>query len=93
MTIATLTATPPPLPAPPTRDDKLREAASKLEATFLAEMLKEAGVGKPVEGFGGGGIGEEQFSSFLCQAQADKMVEAGGIGLAETLFNAMKERT
>ncbi len=72
-------------------DTKLRDAAAKLEATFLAEMLKSAGVGAPRESFGGG-AGEEQFASFLREAQAKEMVEAGGIGLAEALFEAMKVR-
>lgn len=72
-------------------DVKLRAAAAKLEATFLAEMLKSAGVGAPRESFGGG-PGEEHFASFLREAQAREMVEAGGIGLAEALFEAMKVR-
>jgi peptidoglycan hydrolase FlgJ len=69
----------------------LREAAEKLEATFLAEMLKSAGLGETRSAFGGG-AGEDQFSSFLVQAQAEQMVAAGGIGLAEALFEALKER-
>lgn len=78
-------------PSPPTRDDQLRDVAQKLEATFLAEMLKSAGFGKSQETFGGGS-GEDQFSSFLVQAQAEKMAEGGGIGLAEALFESLKER-
>ncbi|WP_238366342.1 rod-binding protein [Mesobacterium pallidum] len=69
---------------------KLREAAVALEANFLAEMLKSAGFGEPVEGFGGG-TGEEQFSSMLVQAQAQAMAENGGIGLAESLFQSLVE--
>jgi peptidoglycan hydrolase FlgJ len=72
-------------------DSALRDAAEKLEANFLAEMLKAAGVGEQIDGWGGG-IGEEQFASFLRQAQADEMAKTGGIGLAETLFEALKER-
>lgn len=79
------------VPKAPSRDDKLRDASEKLESAFLAEMLKSAGFGKTPDAFGGG-AGEDQFSSFLIQAQADKMVEAGGIGLAEQLFEALKER-
>lgn len=79
------------MPKAPTRDDKLRDASEKLEASFLAEMLKSAGFGKAPETFNGG-EGEDQFASFLIQAQADKMVEAGGIGLAQQLFEALKER-
>ena len=73
------------------QDAALREAAQKLEASFLAEMLKAAGVGEQIEGWGGG-IGEEQFASFLRQAQAEEMARSGGIGLAESLFEALKER-
>jgi Rod binding domain-containing protein len=72
-------------------DAQLRDAAEKLEATFLSEMLKSAGLGTPRDAFGGG-QGEEQFSSFLREAQAEELVKAGGIGLAESLFEAMKVR-
>lgn len=81
-----------PKTAPEKRDAALREAAQRLEATFLAEMLKSAGLGEGRSGFGGGGAGEDQFASFLLQAQAEEMVEAGGIGLAESIFEALKER-
>jgi len=74
-----------------TGDTELRAAAQKLEATFLAEMLKSAGVGESRQSFGGG-AGEDQFSSFLVQAQAEEMVAAGGIGLAEALYEALKDR-
>ena len=72
-------------------DSALRSAAEKLEATFLAEMLKSAGL-ESQGGTFGGGIGEEQFTSFLRTAQAERMVAAGGIGLAETIFQAMQAR-
>lgn len=89
----------PPLPAPHMRpntatqgtDFKLREAARKLETTFLSEMLKSTGFGTTTSVFGGG-VGEEQFSSFLRDAQAQELTKAGGIGLAEALFEAMKVR-
>lgn len=74
-----------------TRDEAMREAAKQLEASFLTEMLKSAGLGKSREGLGGGGAGEEQFSSFLVRAQAEQITEAGGIGLAESLYNALKD--
>lgn len=73
------------------RDARLMEAAEKLEAGFLAEMLTSAGLGSPRGDFGGG-AGEEHFSSFLIEAQAREMVAAGGIGLAQSLFEAMKAR-
>lgn len=80
----------PSVPTP--RDAALREVAQKLEATFLAEMLKSAGLGSQKSEFGGG-TGEDQFSSFLVQAQAEEMAKAGGIGLSQTLFEALKERS
>lgn len=79
------------LDAPLTDDARLLDAARKLEASFLAEMLKSAGLGATRGDFGGG-AGEEHFSSFLIDAQAREMVEAGGIGLAQSLFEAMKAR-
>lgn len=72
-------------------DKPLFEAAQKLEATFLVEMLKSAGFGAARESFGGG-AGEDQFGSFLLQEQAMQIVKAGGVGLTETLFEALKER-
>lgn len=72
-------------------DARLMEAAQKLEAGFLAEMLKSAGLGAVPSDFGGG-AGEEHFSSFMIAEQAREMVQAGGIGLAQSLFEAMKAR-
>ncbi|MEP2640203.1 rod-binding protein [Roseobacter sp.] len=79
-----------PTPMSP-QDKALKEVAQKLEASFLAEMLKSAGLGKTSEHFGGG-AGEDQFSSFLVEEQAMQMVKAGGIGLSESLFDALKEK-
>jgi Rod binding domain-containing protein len=62
--------------------------AEQLETAFLTEMLRHAGVGAQARGFGGG-IGEEQFASFLRGAQAEAMMKAGGIGMTETLFQSM----
>jgi Rod binding domain-containing protein len=72
----------------PKKDSPMMVQAKALEASFLSEMLEYAGVGKTPEGFGGG-IGEDQFGSFLRDEQAKQMVAHGGIGLAEQLFHAM----
>lgn len=82
---------PPALPAQLASDSALRDAAHRLESTFLAEMLKSAGL-DAMGGAFGGGIGEDQFTSFLREAQAKEMVEAGGIGLAESIYNALRKR-
>lgn len=70
------------------KDDPLMVQARALEASFLSEMLSYAGMGAPQKGFGGG-IGEDQFASFLRQEQAEQMVAKGGIGLAEKIFRSM----
>jgi peptidoglycan hydrolase FlgJ len=72
-------------------DLALRHAARDLEASFLSAMLKEAGVGR-LPGAFGGGAGEEQFTSFLREAYAKEIAAAGGIGLAERLFEVMRSR-
>lgn len=85
----------PPLPlakTPPSAADlPLWHKAQQLEAAFLAEMLGHAGLGDAPQGFGGG-IGEEQFASFLRAEQAKAMVEKGGIGLAQNIFESLKQR-
>ena len=81
-----------PIAAPPSaRDAALLHQAKALEASFLSEMLGHAGLGDARDAFGGG-VGEDQFASFLRQEQAKQMVEKGGIGLAEHLFRALSER-
>lgn len=73
-------------------EEALRHKSVELEATFLAEMLQFAGLDAQGDGFDGG-IGEEQFASFLRQEQATLMAERGGIGLAESLFKALVGRS
>jgi peptidoglycan hydrolase FlgJ len=75
-------------PLAPKPDSPLMVKAKELEASFLSEMLGYAGLGAS-EGSFGGGIGEDQFASFMREAQAKQMVAHGGIGLAEQLFHAM----
>lgn len=70
---------------------RARQAAVKLEASFLAEMLKAAGFGEQVNEFSGG-TGEDQFASFYRMAVAERIAETGGLGLAEHFFRAMMER-
>lgn len=81
-----------PRPSMPAREPALRAAAQQLEVQFIARMLADAGLGQSRSSFGGG-VGEDQFASFLVQEQARAMVRAGGIGLAEHVFrNLNKEQ-
>lgn len=72
------------------KEARARKAAHALEASFLSEMLKATGFGAQVSTFSGG-AGEDQFASFHREAIAQRMVRAGGIGLAEHFFQAMME--
>ncbi len=80
----------PPQPAADIgRDARLRDAAQRLEAGFLKEMLQSAGLGRAPSAFGGG-EGEDQFSSFLLDEEALRMTKAGGIGLAQSIYESLK---
>jgi len=83
---------PPPATHTPKTTEGLQTAAVELEAAFLAEMLKSAGLGEARQSFGGG-AGEDQFSSFLVQQQALQLARSGGVGLAEILFQSMMENS
>lgn len=72
------------------RDPVLWRSAQKLEATFVAEMLKHGGL-VAASGPFGGGSGEDQFASFLREEQARLVVEAGGLGLSEALYKTLLE--
>ena len=76
--------------APTAQHPSLKSLANDLEAQFLAEMLKAAGVGKPRDAFGGG-AGEDHFSSFLTQEYAQAVVQAGGIGLSEAIYRSLSQ--
>ena len=83
---------PAPQPALDTsRDARLRDAAQRLEAGFLKEMLSAAGLGHAPSAFGGG-EGEDQFSSFLLEEEALRLTQAGGIGLAQSIYESLKAR-
>lgn len=69
----------------------MRASARALEAGFLAEMLKSAGYAEAREAFGGG-IGEEQFLSFLRAQTAEALAARGGIGLADSIYRSLAER-
>ncbi len=74
-----------PLAGGPAAETRLRQAAQDLEASFIAEMLRAAGAEKT------SGMGSEtsEFASFLLDARAREIARAGGLGLAETLFQSM----
>ena len=88
-----------PIPVPPLRataevrqptsfaEDPLLKAAQKLETTFLAELLKSVRFGESGDALAGNTGG--QFTSFMTDEYAENIVQAGGIGLAESFFRAL----
>lgn len=80
-----------PLAATDPKEIAARKAAEDFEAAFLAEMLKESGINAMPSGFGGG-AGEEAFGSFLTEEYARLLAQRGGFGLAERVFEILKQR-
>lgn len=70
------------------RNERLWKVAQDLEASFLAEMLKSAGLGQARDVLGGD-MAEDQFSSFLVREYADATTRAGGIGLSESIYRSL----
>lgn len=62
----------------------LWQAAQNLEQGFLSEMLKSAGLHSS-EAHGGDG----HFRSFLIDEHAKTLVQNGGIGLAQHIFDSL----
>lgn len=85
--IPPVSATAPPL-SPPVKDPALWTASQALEATFLSEMLKSAGLGTPRDSFGGG-AGEAPFAGFLADEYAQSIAARGGIGLSEAIYRSL----
>ena len=68
---------------------EIKDTAKKFEASFLSVMLQQMFEGVKTDGPFGGGAGEEQFRSFMTEAMAKQMTNAGGIGLADTVGREM----
>ncbi len=73
------------------KDKAMREAAKEFEAVFLAEMLSHTSLADTSETFGGG-AGEDAFGSMMTREWANQLTERGGIGLSETIYQALVAR-
>ena len=81
-----------PATAPSRTEVEARKAAAAFEAAYLAEMLKYSGLNAMPDSFGGG-AGEAAFGSLLTDEYARLLAGRGGIGIAEQVFEALKQRT
>lgn len=74
--------------APSRREEELLQSAKAFEAVFVAQMLSQSGLGKAIAA--DGGFGGEAFSSLLVEQYADRLVEQGGFGLAERIYEQLR---
>ena len=72
-------------------DAAMHKAAEAFEANFLGEMLRYTGINAMPSAFGGG-AGEQAFGSFLTDEYARLLARHGGIGIAERVFEILKQR-
>ncbi len=72
----------PPRHAGPAR---LRHAFGRLEGTFLQSVLSGV-LSAPDGGLYGGGLSGEYWKSLMAQAIAEKIADAGGLGVAASLM-------
>jgi len=81
-------------------EGKLKEACQQFEQMYLQQMFKEmrkAGGGGAEGGAGGGGESggggseKEMFQGMLDQERAKSWAQEGGVGLANLLFQQMKQ--
>ena len=68
---------------------EIDKTAKKFEASFLNIMLQQMFDGVQTAAPFGGGPGEEMFKSFMTDAMASKMVQAGGVGVAASVSREM----
>ena len=73
----------------PAQRERMRKTAEDFEASFLSQMLKPMFEGLKTDGPFGGGEAESTWRSFLIDAMAKQTVNAGGIGLADTVMAEM----
>jgi peptidoglycan hydrolase FlgJ len=80
-------------PAPqPTAERKAQilEQAREFESVFVAQMLKYSGLEKAISSQGG--FGGEAYSSLLLEQYASKIVEKGGFGLTENIYEQLLKK-
>lgn len=77
----------------PQRKEQLMATAREFETVFVGQMLKYSGLTDALSG--DSGHGGEAFSGMLTEQYAGELVEKGGFGLAEEIYQQLlqKEKT
>lgn len=74
-------------------DQKLKEVCQQLESVFVHQMLSQMRNAIPSEGYLQPNQGEKIFQDMLDQEYAQKISQAGGIGLADIVYRQLTEKT
>jgi len=69
---------------------KLAKAAEQLEASFWAEMLKSSNA---FDYGGEGGIGSDQFKSFMIEQQSQLLARAHPLGIGAHITQTLEDRS
>lgn len=77
-------------PEKPARDEVMLERAKEFESVFVAQMLKHSGFEKALSA--DSGFGGENYASLLLNQYAAKIVDNGGFGLAEKIYEQLKAK-
>lgn len=70
-------------------EEAMRAAAQDFEAAFLTQMLTFSGLGDALTL--GGGEASAAFAGFYIESLAEKMTEAGGLGLADRFYVELQQ--
>lgn len=68
-------------------DPTLRKAAEEFEAAFIGQMLKFSGFAEALTK--GGGEDVAAFTDFYIESFAEKIVDQGGFGLADSFYDKL----
>lgn len=77
-------------PAKTARDEIMLERAKEFEAVFVAQMLKHSGFEKALST--DSGLGGENYASLLLNQYAARIVDNGGFGLADKIYEQLKAK-
>ena len=68
--------------------DELQKVAQEFEAAFIAQMLTHSGLSEALTS--GEGKMAAAFGSFYIEQLANKMADAGGLGMADSIYGQLE---
>lgn len=70
---------------------ELMEASKQFESIFINQLLSQMRSTVPKDELLDGGLGEDVFKGMLDEEYSKKMADAGGIGLAQILYEQLSQ--